>query len=163
MTNGNCGICGLPLPPYRGVGRPQKFHEACLPERDERYNAARRLGARERTCVDCGEGFTYKSAVAVRCPAAVRGASAKAIGEAGRRHRFRRTRSSAPELQGRHVAGRAPGWNGDGPKQLTPMPTADDELDATPVAQTGPGLRRLTDDDTSPFARPDIADAADAA
>jgi hypothetical protein len=38
------------------------------PEAIARYNAARRLGERERECVDCGESFAFRSAVAVRCP-----------------------------------------------------------------------------------------------
>jgi DNA-directed RNA polymerase subunit RPC12/RpoP len=35
----------------------------------ETYNARRRLGERERECVDCGATFTFKNAIAVRCPA----------------------------------------------------------------------------------------------
>lgn len=31
-------------------------------------NEQRRLGERERECVDCGETFTFRNAVAVRCP-----------------------------------------------------------------------------------------------
>jgi hypothetical protein len=31
-------------------------------------NERRRLGERERDCVDCGQTFTFKSTLAVRCP-----------------------------------------------------------------------------------------------
>jgi DNA-directed RNA polymerase subunit RPC12/RpoP len=34
----------------------------------KKMNERRRLGERERGCVDCGETFTFKSTVAVRCP-----------------------------------------------------------------------------------------------
>ena len=32
-------------------------------------NERRRLGERERDCVDCGASFAFKSTLAVRCPA----------------------------------------------------------------------------------------------
>jgi DNA-directed RNA polymerase subunit RPC12/RpoP len=31
-------------------------------------NERRRLGERERDCVDCGASFAFKSTLAVRCP-----------------------------------------------------------------------------------------------
>jgi hypothetical protein len=37
------------------------------PELIAEQNAVRRLGERERECVDCGESFTYRHAAAVRC------------------------------------------------------------------------------------------------
>jgi hypothetical protein len=43
-------------------------------------NEPRRLGERERDCVDCGQTFTFKSALAVRCPScrvSARASSAK--------------------------------------------------------------------------------------
>jgi hypothetical protein len=67
--DGKCGICRKPLPPYSGRNRPRRYHEACLAERDERYNAARRLGERQRSCLDCSATFTFKHSSAVRCPA----------------------------------------------------------------------------------------------
>jgi hypothetical protein len=41
---------------------------AAHPEAIERYNIKRRLGERERECVDCDSPFAYRSTVAVRCP-----------------------------------------------------------------------------------------------
>jgi hypothetical protein len=38
------------------------------PQYEAAYNAKRRLGARERECVDCGALFQYRHASAVRCP-----------------------------------------------------------------------------------------------
>jgi hypothetical protein len=32
-------------------------------------NERRRLGERRRECADCGSSFTYRSTLAVRCPA----------------------------------------------------------------------------------------------
>jgi hypothetical protein len=37
------------------------------PEELARYNAKLRLGERQRDCVDCGQTFTFKSTLAVRC------------------------------------------------------------------------------------------------
>ncbi len=38
------------------------------PQKVELYNERRRLGRRERECIDCGETFGYQHASAVRCP-----------------------------------------------------------------------------------------------
>jgi hypothetical protein len=38
------------------------------PEHVGASNGARRLGERERECVDCGSSFVYLSTLAVRCP-----------------------------------------------------------------------------------------------
>jgi hypothetical protein len=38
-------------------------------ENRDKYNERRRLGERQRDCVDCGDTFAYKHASAIRCPA----------------------------------------------------------------------------------------------
>jgi hypothetical protein len=62
----------------RHLGRSSWYRE-CAVEATRRWreenaelvkqmNERRRLGERQRDCVDCGESFTFKSSVAVRCP-----------------------------------------------------------------------------------------------
>lgn len=38
------------------------------PELMQWINERRRLGERQRDCVDCGQLFTFKSSLAIRCP-----------------------------------------------------------------------------------------------
>jgi hypothetical protein len=46
-------------------------------------NERRRLGERQRDCVDCGANFTFKSAVAIRCPGCRRKRKRERAGYAG--------------------------------------------------------------------------------
>lgn len=60
--------CGLHSYCRRCRDEYRREWRAAHPEAIARYNAERRLGPRERDCVDCNKSFTYRNAVVVRCP-----------------------------------------------------------------------------------------------